>query len=189
MSKKHKKNEKGFALALALLLLVIMSIMGTTLVSITSSDIKGNTDKDSGQQAFYAAESGITQAKKYLIKEASKLTLGQNPDGKTQFCKTSFFPNLTSAKTINDHIEKRNLSELIINVSTDESERLSKYSFEYFITYSPDKNGNTSSPKTKTGTSNIYYTIFSCGCNEAKNACNAISNVIVPLEAVVTLVK
>ena len=39
----------------------------------------------------------------------------------------------------------------------------------------------------KSGT-NILYTIYSCGCNETAS-CNAQNNVIVPLEAVVTLVN
>ena len=46
MKSKFKNNEKGFALPLALLLLVVMTIMGTTLVSITSKDHKANTNKD-----------------------------------------------------------------------------------------------------------------------------------------------
>ena len=39
MKNKFKKNEKGFALPLALLLLVVMTIMGTTLVTISSMNI------------------------------------------------------------------------------------------------------------------------------------------------------
>ena len=35
----------------------------------------------------------------------------------------------------------------------------------------------------KSGTNNILYTIYSCGCDAAANSCNAQSNVIVPLEA------
>ena len=83
--------------------------------------------------------------------------------------------------------EKRNLSELI-SASGEENTRLSKYSFEYFITYTPDSNGNTSSMRTKGG-KNPYFTIFSCGCNERKDKCTTQSNIIVPLEAVVTLIK
>ena len=66
MKNKFKNSEKGFALPLALLLLVVMTIMGLTLVTITSNEHKANTDKDSNQQVFYAAESGISVAKKYM---------------------------------------------------------------------------------------------------------------------------
>ena len=47
MKNKIRNNEKGFALPLALLLLVVMTIMGITLVSITSGDIRANDEKDS----------------------------------------------------------------------------------------------------------------------------------------------
>ena len=189
MKNKFKNNEKGFALPLALLLLVVMTIMGTTLVSITSKDHKANTNKDISQQAFYAAESGISQAKKYLV-DTKTLTPQNSPNSKSRFCKTSFFPNLnqSTVKAINTYVGKNNLSELI-SASGHENTRLSKYSFEYFITYTPDSNGNTSSMRYKAGTKNTYFTIHSCGCNERKDKCTAQSSIIVPLEAVVTLIK
>ena len=44
MSLKHKKfkNEKGFAIALALLMLVVMSLMGATLMVVAAGDHKRN---------------------------------------------------------------------------------------------------------------------------------------------------
>ena len=189
MKNKFENNEKGFALPLVLLLLLVMTIMSTTLVSITSKDHKANTNKDMSQQAFYAAESGITQAKKYLV-DTKTLTPQNSPNSKSRFCKTSFFPNLnqSTVKAINTYVGKNNLSELI-SAPGEEGTRLSKYSFEYFITYTPDSNGNTSSMRYKAGTKNTYFTIHSCGCNERKDKCTAQSNIIVPLEAVVTLIK
>ena len=90
--------------------------------------------------------------------------------------------------------------------SADEQKRLAKYSYEFFITYTPDPNGNTDPngnslvPRKKQVTGTVgsgvaegtsyktggtsmatYYTIFSCGKGE--------SDTIVPLEAVVTLVQ
>ena len=163
--------------------------MGATLVMVAASDHKKNATKDSSQQAFYAAESGISQAKKYLV-DTKTLTPQNSPNSKSRFCKTSFFPNLnqSTVKAINTYVGKNNLSELI-SASGDENTRLSKYSFEYFITYTPDSNGNTSSMRYKAGTKNTYFTIHSCGCNERKDKCTAQSNIIVPLEAVVTLIK
>ena len=61
-----KNREKGFALPVALLLLVVMTLMGVALVSISAGDIRANNEKDNSQQAFYAAESGITHAKKWM---------------------------------------------------------------------------------------------------------------------------
>lgn len=188
-----KNSEKGFALPLALLLLVVMTIMGATLVNITSTEHNANTNKDSNQQTFYAAESGISVAKNWMVGNISKFSSSppNNLDGQLRFCKASFFPNLKSSNN-GFYTERKSLNqipELLQGASGDEATRLSKYSFEYFIAYTPDVNGNNSSGKKKSGTNNILYTIYSCGCNAAANTCSSQNNVIVPLEAVVTLVN
>ena len=193
MKNKFKNNEKGFALPLALLLLVVMTIMGLTLVTITSNEHKANTDKDSNQQVFYAAESGISVAKSWMVGNITSFSSSppNNLDSKLRFCKASFFPNLRSSNN-GFHTDRKSLNqipELLKGASRDEATRLSKYSFEYFIAYSPDVNGNNSSGKKKSGTNNILYTIYSCGCNAAANSCSSQNNVIVPLEAVVTLIN
>ena len=38
--KNYKKSEKGFALALALLMLVVLSLMGVTLAIVAAGDHK-----------------------------------------------------------------------------------------------------------------------------------------------------
>jgi hypothetical protein len=170
-----------------------MTIMGATLVTISSNEHSANTDKDQSQQAFYAAESGISVAKKWMV-DNIPIVSGSPPnnlDSKIKFCKATFFPNLLSSNN-GFWTERISLSEVITASGPDavnEATRLGKFSFEYFIAYSPDQNGNNSSAKTKSGTNNVLYTIYSCGCDEAKDKCSAQSNVIVPLEAVVTLVN
>ena len=204
--KKYKNSEKGFAIALALLMLLVMSLMGATLVMVAGSDHKKNAVKDSSQQAFYAAETGITEAKKWLSSQTS-LSANNDPNPNLKFCKTSLFSNLSSVKAINNYVGSKRLDE-IITVSGDEKKRLEKYSYEFFITYTPDGSGNTSTPKTKTvagstgssvaegtayksgGTSTgTYYTIFSCGCNNVRNKCKQGEDTIVSLLADVVLVK
>lgn len=188
-----RNNQKGFALPLVLLLLVVMSIMGVTLISITVGDIRANNEKDYSQQAFYAAESGISHGKKYLASQ-NNLSKGQQQYGKLKFCKPNLFPNLRDPtfKVMNDDNGKPiiglyNLNQFITGSDNNEKERLSNFSFEYFITYSPDHNGYTENPKKKPGTNKTYYTIYSCGCDGPKNTCRSQNNKIVALEAVVTL--
>ena len=201
-----KKNENGFALPFALLLLVVMSLMATILISKINSEHKANTLKDENQQAFYAAESGITVAKKWMV--ANSDTLKNSPpisiDG--GFCRTSMFPNIVSGSK-GLKTDSKNLNEVITNTTDDELERLKKFSYEYFITYSPDVIGATNTAKTKTaaksegtsitvGTSYkasgtdtaTYYTIYSCGCGNSKNNCDRNKDTLVRLEQVVTLV-
>ena len=188
MKNLKKNSEKGFALPLALLLLVVMTIMGATLVNITSGEHGANTNKDDNQQVFYAAESGISLGKKYMLDNMNLITGSsqRNLNGDLKFCKASFFPNLRTANGFT--LERKSLNE-VISVSGDEAKRLKKFSYEYFIAYTPDQNGNNSSAKKKPGTNNTLYTIYSCGCNESKSKCNPKNNVIVSLEAVVTFVK
>ena len=94
--KKYKKSEKGFVLVLAILLLLVMSLMGTTLIVIASNDVQGNRERDYNQQTFYAAESGIQEAKEYLNQQVQKgVTLKPYDIGPLNFCKTSFFPGLS----------------------------------------------------------------------------------------------
>ena len=204
--KKYKKSEKGFAIALALIMLLVMSLMGATLVMVAASDHKRNATKDASQQSFYAAETGITEAKKWLSAQSS-LSANNDPNNKLKFCKTSYFSNLSSTKAINDWVDRKELDQ-IISVGGDEKKRLEKFSYEYFITYTPDQNGNTSTAKTKTvagstgssvaegttyksgGTSEgTHYTIFSCGCNAAGSKCKQGDNTIVKLIADVVLVQ
>ncbi len=187
-------------------MLLVMSLMGATLVMVAGSDHKKNAAKDSNQQAFYAAETGITEAKKWLGAQTS-LSANNDPNSQLKFCKTSLFSNLSSAKAINNYVGSKRLDE-IISVSGDEKKRLEKYSYEFFITYTPDQNGNTSTAKTKTvagstgssvaegtsyksgGTSTgTHYTIFSCGCNDVRNQCKQGEDTIVKLLADVVLVK
>ena len=147
--KKYKKSERGFALALALLLLVVMSLMGASLVLIASKDHKTNALLDSSQQAFYAAETGITIAKKWIVETSSSKTLSPGGSPAITFCKTNFFPNLNqgSIKAINDYVDRKTLNTVISGASSDEQKRLVKYQYEFFITLTPDANGNTSTLK------------------------------------------
>ena len=62
-----KREQKGFALVLSLVLLLVMSLMGGGLVVIASSDHEGNNSSDHYQQTFYVAETALMQAEKSLI--------------------------------------------------------------------------------------------------------------------------
>ena len=210
--KKYKKSEKGFIIVLAILLLLVMSLMGTTLVVIASNDHKGNTLRDYNQQTFYAAETGIQEAKEYLNQQVQKGVKFKPYDlGPLNFCKTSFFPslsdNMSYVKAIgpDNGSARKGWSSLshLGGSDTTEKKRLAKYQYEWFITQSPDANGNTigsglpkrgqvsSTSSSDTGISEgtsykqsssstteaYYFTIFSCGKGE--------NDIIVPIEAVV----
>ena len=183
---------------------------------VAGSDHKKNAVKDSSRQAFYAAETGIAEAKKWLSSQTS-LSANNDPNRNLKFCKTSLFSNLSSVKAINNYYEHKTLDQIIIPTGPDankEKERLEKYSYEFFITYTPDQNGSTDPnnnplvPRTKqvsgsTGSSvaegttyksggkstATHYTIFSCGCNDVWNKCKQGEDTIVKLLADIVLVQ
>jgi Tfp pilus assembly protein PilX len=59
-------KEKGFALILSLVLLLAMSLMGGSLILITSEDHKSNNLVDVEQQAFHVAEMALLEGEAYL---------------------------------------------------------------------------------------------------------------------------
>ena len=64
-----KKNERGFALVLGLVLLLVMSLMGGSLIVISSGDHKNNNDVDNYQQTFYVAETGLLAGERFLMNQ------------------------------------------------------------------------------------------------------------------------
>ncbi|TSA10502.1 MAG: hypothetical protein D4R73_05160 [Deltaproteobacteria bacterium] len=56
------KNEKGIVLITALLFLMVLTVLGTTAVMISSTDIKIGGNYKTSKQAFYNAEAGIERA-------------------------------------------------------------------------------------------------------------------------------
>ncbi len=61
------KQEKGFAIVLALVLLMAMTLMGGALIVISASDHRSNNISDEYQQAFYVAETALYEGEKYVM--------------------------------------------------------------------------------------------------------------------------
>ena len=64
-----KKKEKGFALVMSLVLLMVMSLMGGALIVISASDHRSNNISDEYQQTFYVAETALFEGEKYLVNQ------------------------------------------------------------------------------------------------------------------------
>ena len=75
-------KEKGFALILSLVLLLAMSLMGGSLILITSEDHKSNNLVDVEQQAFHVAEMALLEGERYLTNEYQG-PLGWDPGTQT----------------------------------------------------------------------------------------------------------
>ena len=62
-----RKKEKGFALVLSIVLLLVMSLMGASLIVISSGDHESNNVSDEYQQTFYVAEAGLLAGERFLL--------------------------------------------------------------------------------------------------------------------------
>ena len=61
-----KKTEKGFALVLSIVLLLVMSLMGGSLIVISAGDHQSNNTSDEYQQTFYVAETALLEGRKRI---------------------------------------------------------------------------------------------------------------------------
>jgi len=59
-------NEKGLALPIALMFLVVLGVMGGAAVMMTRTDIKISGNYKNSEQAFYVAEAGVEHAREVL---------------------------------------------------------------------------------------------------------------------------
>ena len=68
--KRHSRtslcDEQGIALVTGLLLVAVLLLLGTTAVLTSTTDLKISTNYKTGSQAFYAAESGVEEARARL---------------------------------------------------------------------------------------------------------------------------
>jgi hypothetical protein len=71
MSNLIHKNEKGMVLPLGLMFLAIIAILGTTAVIVSTTDLKIGSNYRASEQAFYAAEAGLEEARARLRNNAA----------------------------------------------------------------------------------------------------------------------
>ena len=65
----RNKNEKGFALVLSLVLMIVMSLMGGALIIISAGDHASNNESDNYQQTFYVAETGLLEGERAILNQ------------------------------------------------------------------------------------------------------------------------
>lgn len=66
MTTRPERNEAGFALILAMLCLLVLTFLGMTLATTTSTELQIATNYRWSQQALYNAEAGIELGKRFL---------------------------------------------------------------------------------------------------------------------------
>ena len=74
---KHKKTEKGSALAMVLVMIVIVAITLTSLLGYITSQISYSKDRVERDRAFQIAEAGVYYYRWYLAHKLAGLTADQ----------------------------------------------------------------------------------------------------------------
>ncbi len=153
------KNEKGFALVLSLILLLVMSLMGGALIVISSGDHQSNNTSDQYQQAFYVAETGLLEGEKNIINQflgpwgstgVRDITGRSLPINQNDVTKTNCFKSFRNIKRegfkVTNHVVNQNFGILIApildtsdvdSIATKdklefEKEYLKRFRYEYF---------------------------------------------------------
>jgi hypothetical protein len=72
-------NEDGFLLVTGLVLLTILSLLGTTAFILSSTDIRIGASYGNAQQAYYAALAGAEKAREELRQTNASQTTGADP--------------------------------------------------------------------------------------------------------------
>ena len=91
------RNEKGFALVLSLVLLLVMSLMGGALIVISSGDHQSNNSSDEYQQAFYIAEHALLEAEKSLVNKMMGPMLDTNPPSRNEDIRQSYIDRIVGS--------------------------------------------------------------------------------------------
>ena len=65
------REERGLALGLAIILVVVIGVMGAGLLTLVSTDLEAVMTVNRGEQAFELAEAGVEVAKAHLANDSS----------------------------------------------------------------------------------------------------------------------
>ena len=76
----RRPGERGFALVLAILSLMLLTFLGLTLATTTSTELQIATNYRWSQQALYNAEAGIESARILLSRSATRQPVEQVAD-------------------------------------------------------------------------------------------------------------
>jgi len=71
MVRRRHPGQSGFALIVALLTLLLLTFLGLTLATTTSTELQIAANYRWGQQAFYNAEAGLEVARRYLREQTA----------------------------------------------------------------------------------------------------------------------
>ena len=72
MIRRLLRDERGMALGLAVIVVVVVGVMGAGLLTFVATDLEAVVAVNRGEQAFELAEAGIEVAKAHLANDSSQ---------------------------------------------------------------------------------------------------------------------
>ena len=69
---RHMNNQKGYTLIIVVLAITVISILGLSILTYSSSSLKRSVNERNDQSAYYIAESGLTKTKIDLTAKINK---------------------------------------------------------------------------------------------------------------------
>ena len=185
-----KKKEEGFALVVAMMLLFVMTVMGTTLVINASSQTKVVAVSESEHQTFLSAETGIQDAISWLSREVGK---GNYPKNKsTKYTKLCDY-NLGSSVEIAQESIKRNIIDEMNITNTKEKKVYDRQTYSWIISQFQQSTktsigaGGSVTMGTGYGSSvsgsygSYFYKIYACATDRNNMSTMLETIVVIPL--------
>ena len=68
---KEYNSEKGFTLVIVLMILVLLSVLGLSLLKLSSNTLKISKNERADQSVYYIAEAGVVERRTQLRKEVN----------------------------------------------------------------------------------------------------------------------
>ena len=69
----YLKNEKGSSLTLVLIVMVVLTVLGSTLLFFNSSEARQTIREEKKTQAYYIARSGVETVLDYILNNPDKI--------------------------------------------------------------------------------------------------------------------
>lgn len=134
------KNENGYTLIIVLMVLVVMSILGVSLMSVTATTMKQSSGERTDQSVYYIAEAGIVQKREELNNKVNDAFISTKNHYETLTTKEKLKFNFTdyfytqaeqniASSTVNqfsnyeEHFGKKPKSTIILTKDKDDSNK------------------------------------------------------------------
>ena len=144
-SKKQIRNQQGAALIVIIMTLMVVSLIGMTLLSVTVSNFKLSTSEREFQAAYYTAEAGIRY--KLADIETRIMTIyNGTSDASTFFSQLeTYFASPTSLNSFESSFGKNTETSILVSLS----EHVSTNKRKYIITSKGDIGGRSRTVETE----------------------------------------